>query len=47
MHREIPELWTDQMETFLGKKENPFMGKKITYIKVAEEVHGKARHRKD
>jgi hypothetical protein len=27
MRREIPELWTDQIETFLGKRETPFMGK--------------------
>jgi hypothetical protein len=27
MRREIPELWTNQIETFLGKRENPFMGK--------------------
>jgi hypothetical protein len=23
MRREIPELWTDQIETFLGKRETP------------------------
>jgi hypothetical protein len=27
MRREIPEPWTDQIETFLGKRETPFMGK--------------------
>jgi hypothetical protein len=25
MRREIPELWTDQIETFFGKKENTFV----------------------
>jgi hypothetical protein len=27
MRREIPEFWVDQIETFLGKRETPFMEK--------------------
>jgi hypothetical protein len=27
MRREIPELWTDQIATFLGKRETPFLKK--------------------
>ncbi|MDR1591109.1 MAG: hypothetical protein LBR92_03925 [Puniceicoccales bacterium] len=49
MRREIPELWTDPIETFLGKRETP-LGRRLEvferelYIEIAEAVLFMEKH---